>query len=76
MIALHDFSGIPAPLYLLVLVPYAGYFYLRRYRPDVKLTTFGGRTVEWATCFCATVLILLGLYILSVSRLGLAYFAH
>ena len=73
---LDALGGIPAPLYLLALTPVVWYVWLRRYRPEATITTFGGRPIEWTAIYLISMLILFSLFLLSAFRIGLAHFAH
>lgn len=70
---IHNLTGIPAPLYLLGLLPFAWLYYMRRYRPNVKLSPPGWEMFEFGACWFFATLILLSLYIVSVIRVGLEH---
>ena len=72
---LHSLTGVPLPLYLLVLLPFALRYFVRR-RPTTPPQTQINHALELGAYWFLTFLILLGLYITSVVRVGLEQWPH
>lgn len=67
-------SAIPLPLYLLVLAPYAGLFYMRRYKPHVPLSPPGWERFEFGCCTVFAAIIFISLLTIAAFRSMGAFF--